>query len=454
MQEVAEGRRARVELSSPRPDRILMGHPWVYRTEIRRVQGDPAPGDAVDVVDARGRPVGTGFINPASMITVRLLTRGRDPYNEALWRERILESVRLRQRLLPGRRSYRAVNAEGDGLPGLIVDRFEDVLVVESLAYGVEVRLDAIRDALCEALGPRTIYLRTDAPVRRLEGLEPGDRALYGPEPPSVLVIEEERVHYAVDVRAGQKTGHFFDQRFNRLEAGRLLSGAEVLDAFCHTGGFGLQALHHGARSVHFLDASEEAVERARGNVAMTDFADRATYEVDNAFDALRRLEREGRRFDAVILDPPAFAKSKSAVEGALRGYKEINLRALRLVRPHGLVVTSSCSQAVDRGAFVSVLREAAWDNHQPVRVLGVRGPGPDHPWPLGEIEGDYLKCVFLQAGRARTGPPERPARPGSGAGEAGHGGPGRPEVSAFLPPLQGPSPDDAGALANSKGSV
>lgn len=450
MQEAPDARRARVELTSPRPDRILMGHPWIYRTEIRRVHGDPASGDAVDVVDARGRPVGTGFINQASMITVRLLTRGRDPYDEGLWRERILKSARLRQRLLPGRDAYRVVNAEGDGLPGLVVDRFGDVLVVESLAYGVEVRLEKIRDALREALGPRTIYLRTDAPVRRLEGLVPGDRALYGPEPPPLLVVEEERVHFGVDVRTGQKTGHFFDQRFNRVEAGRLCAGAEVLDAFCHTGGFGLQALAHGAKSVHFVDASEEAIDRTRGNVAMAGFEDRVTFEIGNAFDALRRLEREGRRFDVVILDPPAFAKSRSAVEGALRGYKEINLRALRLVRPQGLVVTSSCSQAVDRETFLSVLREAAWDNHQPVRVLGVRGPAPDHPWPLGEVEGDYLKCVFLQADRAHTGVPDRTLRPGEGAavGRAG------PPESAFLLSLQAPSPDPAGALANPQGSV
>lgn len=443
--------RTHVELASSRPDRILMGHPWIYRTEIRRVVGDPASGDMVDVVDARGRPVGTGFINQASMITVRLLTHGRDVYDEDLWKKRIFDSVRLRQRLFPGRRSYRVINAEGDGLPGLVVDRFEDVLVMQSLAYGIEVRLDAITRVLCEALSPQTIYLRTDAPVRNLEGLTPGDRVLYGPEPPSLVKIDEEGVPFGIDVRTGQKTGHFFDQRMNRLEAGRLSGDAEVLDAFCHTGGFGLQALRNGARSVHFLDASEEAIARTHGNVALAGFADRATYDVANAFDALRSLERQGRQFDVVILDPPAFAKSRSALEGALRGYKEINLRALRLIREGGLVVTASCSQAVDRGTFVSVLREAAWDNHQEVRVLGVRGPAPDHPWPLGEAEGDYLKCVFLQAGPL----PARAAHKTVDAPTPDLEAPG-PKGSAFLPVLPvlpvpaGPSSE---ALANSQGS-
>jgi len=405
--------RAQVSLIRHRPPRIERGHPWVYRTEIARIDGDPAPGDDVLVVDADGRRLGTGYYNPASMIAVRLFARGSAAPPPDLWRARIAEARARRDTLLPGQTAYRAVNAEGDDLPGLIVDRFGDHLVVESLSLGVEVRLSAVVDALRAVYAPRTVYLRADAAVRRLEGLDDNSRPLFGGEPPDEIEIDEDGVRFGVDIRSGQKTGHFFDQRPNRKEAGQLLAGAgEVLDAFCHTGGFGLQALAAGARHVTFVDSSAPALERARQNARMNGFEDRCAFVLGNAFDVLRTWAQEGRIVDGVVLDPPAFAKAKAALDAALRGYNEINLRAIRLVATGGYLVSASCSQPVTREAFVDVIARAAGDNRRSMRLIALRGPGPDHPALLAEPQGDYLKCAFLEAGDGWSGFATRPARP------------------------------------------
>jgi 23S rRNA (cytosine1962-C5)-methyltransferase len=396
-------RLARVVLARHRPPRVERGHPWVYRTEIARVEGEPSPGATVEVADADGRRLGYGYLNPASMIAVRLIARGDEPPGPDLWRERIARARARRERLMPGTVAYRAVNAEGDDLPGLVVDRFGDHLVVESLSLGVEVRLEEIVAALREVYAPNSIYLRADAAVRRLEGLDQDSRPLYGGEPPELVRIEEEGVVYDVDIRAGQKTGHFFDQRLNRRDAGALLGG-EVLDAFCHTGGFGLQALRQGAERVVFVDTSAAALERARANVRLNGFEGRAEFVEENAFDLLRRWAREGRRFDGVVLDPPAFAKAKSAVEAALRGYNEINLRAIRLLRTGGHLVSASCSQPVDREAFLGVIAHAAGDDRRAMRLIALRGAAPDHPALIAQPQGDYLKCAFLEAGEGWSG--------------------------------------------------
>jgi 23S rRNA (cytosine1962-C5)-methyltransferase len=394
----------RAVLVRRRPPRIERGHPWVYRTEIARVEGSPGPGDVLAIADADGRVLGHGYYNQESMIAVRILQRGPEPPTDGLWLERVEAARALRERLMPGAVSLRVVNAEGDDLPGLVVDRFGDYLVVESLSLGVEMRLPTIVDALRQTYAPKGIYLRADAAVRRLEGLDDASRPLLGGEPPTLVEIEEEGVHYGVDVRAGQKTGHFFDQRLNRLEAGRLLDGAEVLDAFSHTGGFGLQALRHGARRVVFLDSSAAALERARENAAQNGVLERSEFVEANAFDVLRNWAREGRRFDAVVLDPPAFAKSRAALEPALRGYGEINLRGMRLVRPGGILVSASCSQPVSRDAFVEILMKSAGDNRRTARLVALRGPAPDHPSLIAQPQGDYLKCAFLVCGAGWSG--------------------------------------------------
>lgn len=398
-----------VTLVRRRLPRIERGHPWVYRTEIARVDERAKPGDDVRVVDADGRHLGYGYYNPASMITVRMLTREAPP-TDNLWHERIARARARRERLMPGVTAHRAVNAEGDDLPGLIVDRFNDVLVVEALSLGIEARLAPIVRALADVYTPRTVFLRADAAVRRLEGLDDQSRLLFGDEAPETVEIEEEGVVYGVDIRAGQKTGHFFDQRINRREAGALCDGAEVFDFFCHTGGFGLQALRQGATRVVFVDQSAQALDRARDNVRRNGFEDRAEFVEGNAFDLLRTWAREGRTCDSVILDPPAFAKSRSALEGALRGYNEINLRAMRLVKTGGHMISASCSQPVGREAFLDVMVRAAGDNHRSMRLLALRGPAPDHPCLVAEPQGDYLKCVFLEAGESLFAHPTRPA--------------------------------------------
>jgi 23S rRNA (cytosine1962-C5)-methyltransferase len=414
----ADAVKARVVLRRRRPPRVERGHPWVYRTEIDRVEGAPAPGDDVEVVDADGHRLGFGYYNAASMITVRLLTRDEPPAPD-LWERRIALAKARRDRLLPGATAYRAVHAEGDDLPGLVVDRFGDVLVVEALSLGVDVRLPVIVEALRRVFEPTTVYLRSDAPVRRLEGLGDDSRTLAGPPPPERVVIEEEGVTYGVDVRAGQKTGHYFDQRLNRREAGALCEGAEVLDAFCHTGGFGLQALRQGARRVTFVDTSPAALELARENARRNGVADRAEFLEANAFDLLRRLEREGRRFDAVVLDPPAFAKSRQALDAALRGYHEINLRAVRLVRTGGYLVTASCSQPLGRDAFLEMIAGAAGDDRRTLRLVALRGAAPDHPVAVAQPQGDYLKCAFLEVGEGWAGGGRRRGLPplANGAG-------------------------------------
>lgn len=397
-------REPRAVLARHRLPRIERGHPWVYRTEIARVEGGPEAGALLAVVDADLRPIGFGYYNPASMIAIRLLGRGAEPPPEDVWLSRVVAARDLRERLLPGASACRVVNAEGDDLPGLIVDRFGDQLVVEALSLGIEVRLEAIVAALREVYSPRSIYLRADAAVRRLEGLGDESRVLWGEEPPPLVEMEEEGVVYAVDVRAGQKTGHFFDQRLNRVEAGRLCAGMEVLDVFCHSGGFGLQALRQGARRVVFVDSSAAALERARHNAERNGVVDRAEFVEANAFDLLRAWARDGRRFDAVVLDPPAFAKAKAALEPALRGYGEINLRGMRLVRPGGVLVTASCSQPVSRDAFLEMLAKSAGDNRRSVRLVALRGPAPDHPSLLAQSQGDYLKCAFLLCERGWSG--------------------------------------------------
>ena len=382
--------------------RAGQGHPWVFASEIETLRGEFAPGDLVTVVDHRGRFVGRGFINPASFIRVRLLTHRDEQVDEDFWLARLRAAWELR-RPFWGDSAFRVVFAESDGLPGLVADRFGPWLVVQTLALGVDLRRDFLIEALRSLTGCEGVFLRNDAPVRELEGLP----LQSGPAPgtprelsPRVQVAEGE-VRFWVDVAAGQKTGHFLDQRFNRMAAARLAAGARVLDAFSYTGGFAIHAAHAGAREVVGVEASAWAVEVVRENAGLNGVADRCRFQEGNAFDVLRTLDQEREKFDLVILDPPAFARSREALEGALRGYKEINLRALRLLNPGGYLVTSSCSSHLDPDTFLGVVAAAAHDAGRQVLVLEARGQPPDHPILLGYPESRYLKCLIC-----RTVPP------------------------------------------------
>jgi len=388
---------ARVILARGRQSRVLEGHPWIYANEIETVEGQYASGDIVAVCDARGRTLGRGYINPASQIAVRLLTRDeREPVDEELFRRRIQEAWDYRRRWVRDTDAFRVVFAEADRLPALIVDKFGDYLVVQFLALGMDVRRNLIVQLLDEIVRPKGIYERSDAPVRELEGLPPRTGFLRG-EFPTTVEIVENGFRFLVDVERGQKTGYFLDQRENRAAIAPLMPGARVLDCFSYTGGFAVHCAGYGAREVTAVDASAEALAMVRRNAELNGFDDRIIAREANVFDELRRLEAAGEKYDVVILDPPAFAKNKAALAGAVRGYKEINLRAMRLIPPHGYLVTASCSYHMPEELFYAVVQDAANDVHRRLRLVEGRGQAKDHPVLLGAGESRYLKFLILE---------------------------------------------------------
>jgi 23S rRNA (cytosine1962-C5)-methyltransferase len=392
-----DGVRARVRLRRNREGRVAGGHPWVYANEIDRVEGTPEPGDLVDVLTDRGRLLGRGYINPRSTIRVRLLTRSAEPVDEAFFVRRLEAAAALRRRVVTGTTAYRLVFGEGDLLPGLIVDAYGDVLVAQALTAGVDRRLPALVDLLVAQTGARAVYLRNDAKSRTLEGLPLGQGFARGGGPTEVA-IQEGPARFTVDVARGQKTGWFCDQRENRLAVAALAVGAEVLDAFCHTGAFGIHAALAGAASVLGIDTSADALALARHHAAQNGVEDRCAFREADVFDELRRLAVAEYRTDMVILDPPAFARTRAAIPRALAGYKDINLQALRVLRPGGFLVSCSCSWHVDEGMFWSAVLEAATDAGRPLRLIEFRSQARDHPMLAAMPETRYLKCLVLQA--------------------------------------------------------
>jgi len=389
---------ARTTLKRNHEQRIVSGHLWVYLGNVAEVEGEPSPGDIVDVCAANGEWLGRGYYNPHSQIVIRLLSRSDEPIDDAFFAERIRRAREWRARFMPGATSYRLVYSEGDRLPGLIVDKYEDVLVVQFLTLGMDVRREQIVRVLAELERPRAIYERSDVPSRKYEGLEPRTGLLWGELPPQPMVIRENGLAFEVDVATGQKTGYFLDQKENRQALAPLVDGARVLDVFCHNGPFSIHALHYGARAVLGVDSSAQALETARRNAARNGFADAVRFVEANAFDFLRELERSGERFDVVILDPPAFAKSKAHFAAARRGYKEINLRGIKLLRPGGFLVTCSCSHHMPADAFYDLVLEAASDARRPLRLVEWRGQAKDHPVLAGVPETSYLKCLICEA--------------------------------------------------------
>lgn len=391
---------AKIYLQRNRKKRVEQGHPWIYQTEIERLEGKAMPGDLVEVVNHQGFFLGIGMYNPHSQIVVRLLTTKREEVDSAFFERRMMEAKAYRQRFLPGVRSLRVIYGEADFLPGLIVDQYEDVLVAQILSLGMEVRKDLLLPALLKVFQPRAIYLRNDVSVRVKEGL-PLEKGFWYGESPLKIEIEENGLKILVDIEGGQKTGYFFDQRENRASIAPLMrgkgDGASVLECFTHTGSFTLNALKYGAKQVTTLDISESAIEMAKENVRRNGYLSQVEFVVANAFDYLREKVREGRKWDVVILDPPAFAKSKSRVEAALRGYKDINLNALKLINEGGYLVTSSCSSPVTPSLFQEMIKEAAFDAHKILRLIRFSGAGVDHPRIVGVEEGDYLKFAIYE---------------------------------------------------------
>jgi 23S rRNA (cytosine1962-C5)-methyltransferase len=376
--------------------RIENGHPWVYQTEVDDIEGEFQPGDIVDVHNSRQRFIGRGYINPRSQILVRILTREQETIDREFFKRRIEAAWRYRQRFLSEPDYCRLIFGEADFLPALIVDKFGPVLVIQTLALGIDVYKDMIVSLLDELFTPDGIYERNDVPVRELEGMDQRKGYLKG-EFPTTIKVEENGIPFWADIENGQKTGFFYDQRENRRILKYFAQGADVLDCFCHTGSFSVHAALYGAKSVAGVDISPQAVALAEKNAILNNVGDRCSFQTANAFDVLRTLSDEKRKYDVVILDPPAFTKSRGSLEGAVRGYKEINLRGLKLVRPGGFLVTCSCSYHIERELFSAVVVDAARDAKRVIRQVDYRSQAADHPTLPGAPETNYLKFMVLE---------------------------------------------------------
>ncbi|WP_310550281.1 class I SAM-dependent rRNA methyltransferase [Paenibacillus glufosinatiresistens] len=448
---------ASILLQRSRKKRLEEGHPWVYASEVASLEGEAEAGSLVEVRNHQGRYLATGYYNPASQIRVRIVSHTPlEAMDTAFFESRFRRALAHRERFLPGEDAYRLVYGEADFLPGLIVDRFGSVLVVQILTLGMDKVRGEIVEALVRTVGPQGIYERSDVSVRELEGLEQKTGLLYG-ECPRHVTVTENGLKLIIDIVEGQKTGYFFDQRENRSAIAPLMKGwgarsgielaevegedgevrrvpvnksgkevtfpywdgATVLECFSHTGSFTLNACKHGAKKVTCLDVSAHAIESAKVNVELNGFSDRVEFVVDDAFQYLRnqvkgleeRTERAsstadtskpmtaggGRTWDVVILDPPAFAKTKSAVQGACRGYKDINLHGMKLVNEGGYLVTASCSYHMRPELFLATIAEAAEDAGKTLRLIEWRAAGKDHPQILGVDEGHYLKFAIFE---------------------------------------------------------
>lgn len=377
---------------------MYSGHPWVFRSDIARVEGNFTDGDVVRVLSDRGKFLAMAVYNPRSQISLRVLSRHDEPIDGAFIRARVRRAVAYR-RLFADLKSCRVLFAESDGLPAVIADRFGDVIVLQSLCLGMERFKQDIVDALVDELHPVGIYERNDVPVRELEGMPQQTGLLYGEVPDRVEMVENG-VHFWVDVKEGQKTGFFLDQKENRAAIAPFVRGMRVLDCFTHTGSFALHAAHYGAREVTGVDISEYACGFAAKNARLNGVEDRVSFECANAFDYLRAAQDRHELYDVVILDPPAFTKTRSAVAGALRGYKEINLRGMKLVNDGGFLVTCSCSQHVLPPMFQQMLLDAQKDARVQLRQVEWRTQGRDHPILASSPETQYLKCGIYQVFR------------------------------------------------------
>ncbi len=374
--------------------RVWTGHPWIFRSDIARAKGDPQPGDTVRVTASNGRFLAMAVYNPASQIALRVLSRRDEVINDDFIRGRVRRAIAYR-RAFADLRSCRLIFAESDGLPAVIVDSFGDVLVLQCLCLGMEKYKDAICETLMEEMRPQGIYERGDVPVRELEGLKQVTGVLRGQVPDRVL-MEENGVKFWVDVKQGQKTGFFLDQKENRAAIAPFVKGARVLDCFTHTGSFALHAAAFGAGEVTGVDISEFACECARENAALNGF-ENVTFVAANAFDYLKEQCAAGEQYDVVILAPPAFTKTRAAVEAAARGYKEINLRGMKLVRDGGYLVTCSCSQHMLPGQFRDVVLSAARDARVSLFQAEYRTQGRDLAILPAAPDTQYLKCGIFR---------------------------------------------------------
>ena len=381
-----------VYLKKGEEKRILGGHSWVYANEVQKIEGKDKNGALAEVRSHDGRFIGKGYINHLSKILVRIFIRGNEEDGKELYLKRIAAADGARKKLIADG-CYRMAFAEADDLPALIIDRYGEYLVMECLSLGVDMRKNMIAECLCKLFSPKGIYMRGDAAVRKKEGLPLESGVLFG-DVPDKIFIGENGIRMAVDVKRGQKTGYFLDQKENRFACRRYAQG-DVLDCFCNSGGFSLNAATR-AESVTAVDISEFALQNVRENAALNGFSNIKTLCAD-AFEALRGFREEGRLFDFVILDPPAFCKSAAEVKDAARGYRDVNLNAMKLVKPGGYLLTCSCSHYMTLPLFEKTLAEAARASGRRVKCLEVKVQAPDHPALITAEETSYLKAFYLQ---------------------------------------------------------
>lgn len=375
--------------------RIANGHPWIFGNEIERIAGEVHAGGIADVFYGDGSFAGRGYINPQSQITVRLLTRKREEINDAFFERRIQEAWRYRQKT-GYTENCRLVFGEADYLPALIIDKFNDYFVVQTLSLGMDIWKPAIVKALQKIFSPRGIYERNDVPVRELEGLQQQKGFLSEPFD-TTIIINENGLKFYADLKDGQKTGYFLDQQDNRRAIKHIVKDADVLGAFTYTGTFEIHAAHYGAKNVLGIDISESAVQQANRNAELNGLSDICRFEEMNAFDVLKGWAKDGRQYDVVMLDPPAFTKSRENIDKAITGYKEINLRGIKLVKNGGFLVTSSCTNLVSPELFMQTIEMAARDAKKKIRQVTFRAQASDHPIIWGLENTNYLKFLIVE---------------------------------------------------------
>jgi len=393
---------ARLILQSGREHALARRHPWIFAGSVDRLDGQARPGDTVTVVAGDGRELARAAWSPASQIRARIWSFDpQETIDHAFFKRRVAAAVARRAGLpeLAGQDGLRLIHAESDGLPGVVADRYGDTVVIQLTSAGAEKWRDAVVAGLVAATGCARIYERSDSEVRALERLGPSTGWRHGAAPDDAVVITENGVRYAVDVVAGHKTGFYLDQRQNRLLTRQLSQGRRVLDCFCYTGGFSLQALAGGAAAVLSVDSSGPALAAAARNLGLNPqlAAERAAWRDDDVFETLRELHKAGERFDLIVLDPPKFAPSAAHAEGAARAYKDINLFGFRLLAAGGMLMTYSCSGGIGAELFQKIVAGAAADAGSEARILRRLGPGADHPVALAFPEGDYLKGLLCQ---------------------------------------------------------
>ena len=386
----------KINLKKKISNRVVNGHPWIFNNEVDPMADEVDGGEIVEVLTHDKKFVGRGYINPKSRILVRLLSREKTTsIDNGFFYDKILQCWEYRKKL-GYVENCRLVFGEADSLPQLIIDKFNDYFVIQTLALGIDKWKPAIVDALNKIFQPKGIYERNDVPVRELEGL-PQQKGFLSAPFDTKIIINENGLRFHVDVEHGQKTGYFLDQQDNRRAIQHVVKGADVLGAFTYTGTFEIHAVHYGARSVLGLDISENAVQQAMKNAELNNVQDICRFETANAFDVLKQWSKDGRQYDVVMLDPPAFTKSRETIQRAITGYKEINLRGMKLIKPGGFLVTSSCTNLVNAELFLQIISMAAADARRKIRQVVFQTQSPDHP-VIWEMENThYLKFLIVQ---------------------------------------------------------